>query len=45
MVNKPDIEFRRNMKGGFIRSYGHIYFSPFIVVILGKVLIGKKHLT
>ncbi len=43
-VRKPDIEFIRKIKGGYCRSYGHIYFKPFIVNLFGKTIIGKKHL-
>ena len=43
-ARKPDIEFLRKMKGGWTRSYGHIYFKPFIVHLFGKTIIGKKHL-
>ncbi len=40
----PDIEFKREIKPGMFRVYGHIYWKPFIVHILGKTIIGKKHL-
>ena len=42
-MRKPDIEFVIKKKG-FCRSYGHIYFKPFIVNLFGKTIIGKKHL-
>ena len=41
----PDIEFNRKQKDGSVRSYGHIYWRPFIVHILGRTIIGKKHLS
>ena len=43
-MRRPDIEFIRR-KNGMCRSYGHIYFKPFIVHLFGKTLIGKKHLS
>lgn len=47
---KPDIEFRRKWYGGTYgthigyRTYGHIYWRPLIIVVLGRVLLGRKHL-
>lgn len=42
-MRRPDIEFTKT-KDGRCHSYGHIYFKPFIVHLLGKTIIGKKHL-
>jgi hypothetical protein len=42
---RPDIEFRRLIGAATYRTYGHIYWRPLIVVALGHVLIGRKHLT
>lgn len=41
---KPDIEFTRKLGVGHYKSYGHIYWRPLIVHILGKTIIGKKRL-
>ncbi len=43
-AKKPDVEFRRKVGSGAYRTYGHIYWRPFIVHILGRTIIGKKHL-
>jgi hypothetical protein len=43
-ARKPDIEFSRKMKGGWVKSYGHIYFKPLIVHLFGKTIIGKSNL-
>lgn len=32
-VRKPDIEIIRKQKDGSFRSYGHLYWKPFIVAI------------
>jgi len=40
----PDIEFRRKLGVGHYKTYGHLYWKPFIVAIFGRVIIGKKHL-
>lgn len=42
-VKRPDIEFTRRLKDGSCRSYGHIYFKPFVVYLFGKIIIGKKY--
>jgi hypothetical protein len=43
-MRKPDVEFRRKIGSAAYRTYGHIYWRPLIVVVLGKVLIGRRHL-
>jgi hypothetical protein len=43
-AKKPDIEFRRQIKVGTYRTYGHIYFRPLVVHLFGKTIIGGKHL-
>ena len=32
-VRKPDIEITRKMKNGWTRSYGHLYWKPFILAV------------
>ena len=32
-VRKPDIEITRKMKNGWIRTYGHLYWKPFIIAV------------
>jgi hypothetical protein len=43
-ARKPDIEFRREIRSGTYRTYGHVYWRPLIVHVLGRTLIGKRHL-
>ena len=32
-VRKPDIEITRKLKNGYTRSYGHLYWKPFLLAI------------
>lgn len=41
---KPNVEFRRRLGPGHYRTYGHIYWRPFIVHFLGRTIVGKRHL-
>jgi hypothetical protein len=43
-VAKPDIEFKRKIAPGTYRTYGHIYWRPFVVHLFGRTIIGKRHL-
>lgn len=43
-ARKPDVEFRREIRAGCYRAYGHIYWRPLIVHLFGRTIIGKKHL-
>lgn len=42
-MRKPDIEFKREIRPGTFRVYGHIYWRPFIVHLFGRVLVGRRH--
>jgi hypothetical protein len=44
IARKPDIEFRRRIGSGAYRTYGHIYWRPLMLVVLGRVLLGRKRL-
>lgn len=41
---RPDIEFKRHIGTGTYRTYGHIYWRPFIVHVLGHTIVGRRHL-
>lgn len=43
-IRHPDIEIKRQIKTGYYRVYGHLYWRPFIVVVLGHVIIGRRRL-
>lgn len=44
-LQKPDWEIRRELAPGYFRTYAHGYWrDPFVVVVLGRVLIGKRAL-
>jgi len=32
-ARRPDIEITRKMKNGWTRSYGHLYWKPFLLMI------------
>lgn len=32
-IKRPDIEITRKMKNGMTRSYGHLYWKPFILAV------------
>ena len=39
----PDWEIRRQLGPGHFRTYAHGYWrNPFVVSVLGRVLIGKR---
>ncbi|MCK9371113.1 hypothetical protein M0R04_14470 [Candidatus Dojkabacteria bacterium] len=42
-VRKPDIEIIRKQKDGSFRSYGHLYWKPFIVAVFlfGRALVFR----
>ena len=41
----PDWEIRREIRSGTFRTYAHGYWrDPFVVCVLGRVLIGKRAL-
>ena len=42
-IKRPDVEFKREISPGTFRVYGHIYWRPLIVHLLGRTLIGRKH--
>jgi hypothetical protein len=44
IARKPNIEIRRKVGSGYYRTYGHLYWRPFIVVAFGRVLVGRKRL-
>ncbi len=44
VARKPDLEIRRKIGPGAYRTYGHLYWRPLIIVIGGRVLIGRKRL-
>jgi len=43
VVRRPDIEIKRKLKNGSIRSYGHLYWKPFIVAIFlfGRIILFR----
>lgn len=43
-ARKPDIEITRKLKNGYIRSYGHLYWKPFLVAVFlfGKIILFKN---
>lgn len=42
-AQKPDIEIRRKIGPGYYRSYANIYRRPLRVWVLGRWIIGGKH--
>ena len=42
-MRKPDIEITRKMKNGWTRSYGHLYWKPFLVAVFlfGRIFLLK----
>lgn len=42
-ARKPDIEITRKQKDGSFRSYGHLYWKPFIVAVFlfGKIILFR----
>ena len=44
-MRTPDWELRRELRPGTFRTYAHGYWrDPFVVVVWGRVLIGKRGL-
>lgn len=47
-ARKPDIEIKRYHRKGRYRgattSYAHLYWRPLIVHVLGRTIVGKRHL-
>jgi hypothetical protein len=44
-IRKPSWEIRRQLGAGRYTTYAHGYWSdPFVVVVLGKVIFGKRAL-
>jgi hypothetical protein len=44
-AQRPDVEFARyDKRTGFTRTYGHIYWRPLIVHVLGHTVIGRRRL-
>lgn len=43
-VNPPDWEIKRKLGPGCFRTYAHGYWRPLIVVLLGRVVIGRRTL-
>jgi len=43
-ARKPDIEITRRLKNGMIRSYGHLYWKPFLVAVFlfGRIFLFKE---
>ena len=41
-ARRPDIEFKRKLKDGSYRSYGHIYFKPLVVFLFGRMIIDLR---
>lgn len=45
VAQRPDVEFTRyDKRTGLTTSYGHVYWRPLIVHVLGRTIIGKRHL-
>lgn len=43
-VNTPDWEIKREIGPGYFRTYAHGYWKPLILVVLGRVVIGRRTL-
>lgn len=44
-LRAPSWEIRREYAPGYFRTYAHGYWrDPFVIVVLGRVLIGKRAL-
>lgn len=43
-ARKPDIEIRRRVGSGAYRVYAHLYWRPFMLVVAGHVLFGRRRL-
>ena|SRR3990167_9879493 len=44
-IRRPDIEITRKLKNGWIRSYGHLYWKPFLLAIhlFGRTFLIKDN--